>query len=211
MFVFVFLMESMNSVDLIDSDNEAEFDRAVSELRDFIIAASTKTKEVVMTTSATQTGVGDEDNGKRCVSTPCVCDKCKEKRRRRKEKKEILRCVVSEKEDESRKLRNELAAERKANVALLKDFKTVQERLFTVDAELKRLGERIEEIDGACERERKRFKSDRNALNESVRDLEDTLHKKDERIAFLEMSLAEALSSLESATNFVQVLKGVEV
>lgn len=204
-------MERVNSGDYSDGDNDAEFDRAVSELRDFILAASTKSEEVVMTTSATQTGIGDEDNGRRCVSTPCVCDKCKEKRRRRKEKKEILRCVVSEKEDEAKKLRNELAVERKANVALLKDFKTVQERLFAVNTELKRLGERVEEIDGACERERKRFRCDRNAFNETVSELKDTLHKKDERIAFLEVSLAEALSNLASATNFVQVLKGVEV
>lgn len=193
------------------SDDDAEFARAVSELRDFIVAASTKNVEIVMTTASTQTSIGDEDNGRRCVSVPCICEKCKAKRRRRKEKKEILRCVVSEKEDENKRLKSELSAERKANAALLKDIKNAQGRVAVLDAELKRLGRRLEEIDEACKVERKRFREDKMGLGNTVKDLEDAVKKKDDRIAFLEVSLGEALSNLASTTNFVNVLKGVDV
>lgn len=195
-------------------DEDAEFLRAVSELQDFIVAASTKSEEIIITTAGTQTGVGDDegdDNGKLCVATPCVCKKCKEKRRRRKERKEILRCVVSEKEDETKRLKCELATERKTNVTLLKDLKSIQKRLFVLNTEIKSLERHIEEIDSACELERKRFKSDKMTFVNTIKDLQETVQKKDERIAFLEMSLGEAISNLTSATNFVQVLKGVDI
>lgn len=195
-------------------DEDAEFVRAVSELRDFIVAASTKSEEIIITTAGTQTGVGDDEgngNGKLCVATPCVCKKCKEKRRRRKERKEILRCVVSEKEDETKRLKCELATERKTNVTLLKDLKSIQKRLFVLNTEIKSLERHIEENDSACELERKRFKSDKMTFVNTIKDLQETVQKKDERIAFLEMSLGEAISNLTSATNFVQVLKGVDI
>lgn len=199
---------------MYESDCEdAEFDRAVAELRDFIVAASTKALETAaattMSSSATQTELGNEDGGRRCVALPCICTKCKEKRRRRKEKKEILRCVVSEKEDESKRLRAELAAEKKASSSLLNDVRMVQEKICALGAEVKRVKKRFEETEQECEVAKKKFLLEKAASDDVIQGLEDTIRKKDERIAFLEESLNETLSSLASATNFAQVLKGV--